>query len=97
MALYDSVCSPDTTAIQISEWELHAVERRPVGVCQDCGADLFGEKAERDYGRIYRNVRCRHGHERTIPGPYYKGTIVPRPDTLPFEAPRHLRAVPDTT
>lgn len=95
MPLYDSVANRDSKAIQASEWELHVKEHRPVGVCQDCGADLFGESCQTYYGRTWRDTRCRNGHERTIPGPYYKGTVAPRPDTLPFAAPRHLRPVPD--
>lgn len=82
MPLYDSVANPTTGAIQLLEWNIHAKEHRPVGVCEDCGSDLFGSPAETVYGKTYRDVQCRKGHERTIPGPYFKGTVVARPDAL---------------
>lgn len=93
MPLFESVADRNTGAIQIAEWEIHVKEGRPVGVCQDCGCDLFGRPREIDWGRVYRETYCNKGHERVIPGPYYKGKIAPRPDVL-FQ-PRHLRALPD--
>lgn len=95
MPLYDSVANPETGAIQRNEWDTHVREHRPVGVCEDCGCDLYGSRADVDYGRVYRDVACRKGHERTIPGPYFKGVVVARPDALFTPAPGHLRAVPD--
>lgn len=94
MPLYDSVANPATGAIRGAEWELHVKEHRPVGTCQDCGAELYGDRREVYYGTTYRDTRCRNGHERTIPGTVYKGTILERVDTLPL-AMNHLRAVPD--
>ena len=92
MALWTTVADPETGEIDAAAWESAVRSQRPVGTCHRCGAEMFGRSREVDFRRVYREVHCRDGHEAVIPGPTYKGRVIPPPGTF---APRHLALVHD--
>lgn len=92
MPMFSSVVDAETGLIRSAEWETHVRERRPVGICQDCGAELLGSPREIVYRKIYRETTCRNGHERVIPGNTFQGRVIPRRDVLFPE--KFLHSVP---
>lgn len=76
MPLYETVVNPATGEIDAPAWNRAADTGTVIGVCEDCGADLYGARAQRAYTQTYRDVHCMAGHERTVVGPRYLGTVL---------------------